>query len=202
MMSGRLQPENWNAPGKQADLFEIKGYLEAVWKKLAIPQENWKTESYRNGYIADGLAYTESGIPFLVMGYVAGAVLKQFDVKQPVLYAEINWDRVLAMIPFKDARYREIPKFPEVRRDLALLVDQSVTFEQIRSVAFRAERKLLKQAGLFDVYEGEKISAGKKSYAVKFILQDDDKTLTDKEIEKSMDRILRALSTEINAQIR
>ena len=106
------------------------------------------------------------------------------------------------MIPGKNLQYRGIPKFPEVRRDLALLVDKEVTFAQIETLAFQTEKKLLKKIGLFDVYEGEKIASGKKSYALNIILQDEDKTLTDKEIEKSMDKLLRAMVLNFNAQLR
>ena len=201
-MTGRSQPENWNSAGKQVDLFELRGYLGAVWKKLAISQDTWKFEPYSSGLITNGLACSADGNNIFMLGYLAGPLLKTFDLRQPVLYAEVNWDHLFKFIPGKNAQYNEIPKFPEVRRDLALLVGREITFEQVKQLACQAERKLLKKVGLFDVYEGDKITPGMKSYAVSFILQDNEKTLTDKEIEKVMDRIIKVLATGLNAQIR
>ncbi len=114
----------------------------------------------------------------------------------------MNWDLLFSLIPRKEAQYKGIPKFPDVRRDLALLVNQDVTFDQIEKLAYQTEKRLLQKVGLFDVYEGDKIASGKKSYAVSFILQDNEKTLTDKEIEKTMDRLINALNSQLNAQIR
>jgi len=202
VMTGRSQPENWNTPEKQVDLFELIGYLRTIFKKLAVQQEGWKIEPYSSSLIADGLTCTSAGKNIFVMGCVAGQALKIFDIRQPVFYAGVNWDNLFRLIPVKNAQYKELPKFPEVRRDLALLVDKAVTFDQIEKLACQAERKLLKKVGLFDVYEGDKIAAGQKSYAVKFILQDNDKTLTDKEIEKAMERIVKNLASGLNAQIR
>ena len=106
------------------------------------------------------------------------------------------------MAPVKNAQYRELPKFPEVKRDLALLLDETVKFEDIEKLSYQTEKKLLKHVGLFDVYEGEKIGKGKKSYALSFILRDEEKTLTDKEIDKCMDRLIIAFNKNLNAQVR
>ena len=109
---------------------------------------------------------------------------------------------MLSLVPVKETQYRELPKFPEVRRDLALLLDESVKFGEIEKLAYQTEKKLLKHVGLFDVYVGDKIVKGKKSYALNFILRDDEKTLTDKEIDKCMDRLIKAFSDNLNAQVR
>ena len=202
LMTGRLQPENWNTSDRQVDFFELKRYLGAIFKKLAVVQDRWTTAPYSSGMISDGLVGNAAGKTLFVIGSLSGQTLKAFDVKQPVLYAELNWDNLLSLIPVKNAQYSEIPRFPEVRRDLALLVDQEVTFDQIRDLAFQAEKKLLIDVGLFDVYEGDKIMQGKKSYAVSFILQDIGKTLTDKEIEKVMERLMKAFAANLNAQLR
>ena len=202
LLTGRSQPENWNMPIKPTDFFELKGYLEAFIKKLAIPMDKWCIKPFNSGQIADGLCYIMNEQPIMTLGYVNGQVLKQFDCKQPVLYAEVNWDLLFSLIPRKEAQYKGIPKFPDVRRDLALLVNQDVTFDQIEKLAYQTEKRLLQKVGLFDVYEGDKIASGKKSYAVSFILQDNEKTLTDKEIEKTMDRLINALNSQLNAQIR
>jgi phenylalanyl-tRNA synthetase beta chain len=124
------------------------------------------------------------------------------DFRQEVFYADLNWTILLSKIDAIDRSISELPKFPEVRRDLALEVNQSVTYAQIENLAFITEKQLLKEVGLFDVYEGEKIELGKKSYAVYFILRDDQKTLTDAEIDKTMNRLIKAYSEKLNARVR
>ncbi len=202
LMTGRSQPENWNTSDKHVDFFEFKGYLEAICKKLSVSLEFCKIESFHSSLITNGLAYAVAGKSIFFLGHVANHLLSSFDCKQPVLYAEVNWDNLFALIPGKNERFNDIPKFPEVRRDLALLVDQAITFDQIERLAYQTEKKLLKKVGLFDVYEGDKIASGMKSYAIKFILQDREKTLTDKEIEKAMERIVKVLVSNLNAQLR
>ena len=119
-----------------------------------------------------------------------------------MFYADINWDLLLKSLPTKDVVYAEVAKFPEVRRDLALVIDKAVTFDEIERTAYETERKLLKKVGLFDVYEGDRIEAGKKSYAVSFVLQDKDKTLSDKQIEAVMAKLLKTFESKLGAKIR
>jgi len=138
----------------------------------------------------------------ITAGLIRNPVLKQFDIKLPVLYADVDMDMLLKLIPVKEFQYKELPKFPEVRRDLALLLDREITFDQIKQVAYQTERKILRDIGLFDVYDGDRIEPGKKSYAVNFMLGDDSKTLTDTEIDKVMDRMVRALEQKLGAKIR
>ena len=201
-MTGRVQPENWNSKDYQVDFYDLKGFLEGICAKLDIARDLWKVQSFKSTDLTDGVQYFYNDKSIFIIGSLSNQVLKAFDCKQPVFYAEGNWDLLFSMIPGKNLQYRGIPKFPEVRRDLALLVDKEVTFAQIETLAFQTEKKLLKKIGLFDVYEGEKIASGKKSYALNIILQDEDKTLTDKEIEKSMDKLLRAMVLNFNAQLR
>jgi phenylalanyl-tRNA synthetase beta chain len=169
---------------------------------MAVSLDLCKVEPYQSNLIGDGLQYLFNEKVIFIIGSLSNHVLKTFDCRQPVCFAEVNWDRLFSMVPVKSTQYKGIPKFPEVRRDLALLVDTEVTFAQIEKLARQTEKKLLKRVGLFDVYEGEKIASGKKSYALNLILQDEDKTLTDKEIEKVMDKILRAMVVNFNAQLR
>ena len=136
------------------------------------------------------------------MGRVAKATLKKMDCKQDVFYADINWDLLLKSIPTQEVTFTEIAKNPEVRRDLALVIDKNITFDAIEKLAFETEKKLLKNVGLFDVYEGEHIEDGKKSYAVSFILQDKDKTLSDKQIESIMAKLQKNFETRLGAKIR
>jgi phenylalanyl-tRNA synthetase beta chain len=202
IMTGRSYPENWNASDKPVDFYDLKGFLEVICDKLSISREHWAVKSFRSMHIADGLQYSLHEKTIFIIGSVSTQVLKSFDCKQPVCFAEVNWDLLFSLIPGKNLKFTGVPKFQEVRRDLALLVDHEVTFAQIEKLAFQTERKLLKKMGLFDVYEGEKIEPGKKSYALSLILQDEDKTLTDKDIDKAMDKILRAMTASFNAQLR
>ncbi len=128
-------------------------------------------------------------------------MIKQAGVKQEVFYAEFNWKYLIKKYDIK-IDYQPIPKYPEVRKDLSLVLDKSVSFETVKKLAFQTERKLLKRLDVFSVYEGEKIGEGKKSYAISFILQDSSKTLTDKQIEKSRNQLIRAFEEKINAIIR
>jgi phenylalanyl-tRNA synthetase beta chain len=176
--------------------------LAVLLEKLSVSQDKWNIQPYKSAQISEGLCYSINEIRILTLGHLDNQVLSAFDCRQPVLYSEINWDMLISLIPGEEIQYKGIPKFPEVRRDLALLLDHEITFDQIEKIAFQTEKKLLKKVGLFDVYESDKIATGKKSYAISFILQDEDKTLTDKEIEKTMGRLIQALKLQIKAHIR
>ncbi|MCX6280176.1 MAG: phenylalanine--tRNA ligase subunit beta [Bacteroidetes bacterium] len=202
VLTGSTNSENWNTAANQVDFFEMKGYLHAIFKRLSLLIDKWVVESYSSGLISVGLRYSVNGKTVLIIGLVANQALKPFDIKQSVFYSEMNWDLLLSLISEKNISFTGIPRFPEVRRDLALLVDHQVTFSEIEKLAYQTEKKLLKNVGLFDVYEGGKIAAGKKSYAISFILRDEEKTLTDKEIDKTMDRLIKAMSANFNAQLR
>jgi phenylalanyl-tRNA synthetase beta chain len=141
------------------------------------------------------------GEKLVTLGLLSQSILKKMDLRQEVFYADLNWTILLSKIDASDRSISELPKFPEVRRDLALEVNRSVTYAQIENLAFITEKQLLKEVGLFDVYEGEKIEAGKKSYAVFFILRDDQKTLTDAEIDKTMNRLIKAYTEKLNARV-
>jgi phenylalanyl-tRNA synthetase beta chain len=136
------------------------------------------------------------------IGEISPAILKQFDIRQPVFYADLDWDMIVNLTSGGSMLYREVSKFPEVRRDLALLIDKQVHFSEIERLAFENSRSLLRKVNLFDVYEGDKIGDDKKSYAVSFILQDEQKTLTDKEIDKFMNRLIEVFERELKAVIR
>jgi phenylalanyl-tRNA synthetase beta chain len=138
----------------------------------------------------------------VTLGALSQALLKKFDFRQDVFYADFNWSLLFSNLKAGDKPVTELPKFPEVRRDLALHLDHSVLYAEIEKLAFATEKKLLKEVGLFDVYEGEKIEVGKKSYALYFILQDDQKTLTDEEIDKVMNRLIKVYTERLNARVR
>ena len=164
-----------------------------------------ETEAAPADLFSEGLVYRLPGpnkTPLAVMGTVSPALARRFDVKQPVFIAEISWPMLLELVRRVKVRFTELPKFPEVRRDLALLLDESVAYADIRRSAFRAAKKLLRQVGLFDVYRGDKIPAGKKQYALSFVFQDLEKTLTDAEIEKVMAKLLNTFINEYGAVLR
>ena len=137
-----------------------------------------------------------------MLGIVAKKQLKAFDIDTDVFYADLFWDKILKQIKSNDITYADLPKYPEVKRDLALLLDKSIEFEQIENLAFQTERKLLKRVVLFDVYEGKGIEDGKKSYAVNFTLQDTEKTLEDRQIDNVMNRLIKAFTEKLGASIR
>ena len=143
-----------------------------------------------------------TGQQLAVMGTVSSSLLKQFGIRQPVFAAEISWPAFFELVKRDRIKYSELPKFPEVRRDLALLLDEGVEYAQLRKAAFKAAKKLLRHVDLFDVYRGDKIPQGKKQYALSFILQDPDKTLTDSEVEKIMSKLLSVFSNDFGAALR
>ncbi len=202
LVTGRSQPENWNHTESPADLFYLRGVIEALFTRMGVPFRSWAQKMFSNELFSQGLLMTDRNEQIGLVGALSGTLLKNFDVKQPVFFAEFNWASLLTKVPVAAVTFSGVPRFPEVRRDLALVVDQSVTFAQLEELAGNTERKLLRRIGLFDVYEGEKVGVGKKSYAMSFILRDDNKTLTDQEIEKCMTRLLNAFTDKLGARIR
>ncbi|NOR75281.1 MAG: phenylalanine--tRNA ligase subunit beta, partial [Draconibacterium sp.] len=136
------------------------------------------------------------------LGVVANNLLKKFDIENTVYYADFNWDNVFLQHKKHKVTFEELPKFPAVRRDLALLIDNTIKFEQIKESAFKVERQILRSVDLFDVYEGKGIPTGKKSYAVSFILRDDQRTLKEKQIDKTMQKLITAFGREFDAELR
>lgn len=201
-MTGNLFPETWQQPGKPVDLFGMKSTWETILLRIGLSPENFPVKSSEVSFITEGLTGF-SGNRFLFhLGWLDSSLLKEFDIRQPVLYLEADWTTLFSLVPEKNISYRSVPRFPEVRRDLALLVDREITFGMMEKLAYKTESKILRNVGLFDVYEGEKVGDGKKSYALSFLLRDDEKTLTDQEIEKVMSRLIKAFTTQLNAQLR
>mgnify|MGYP002519557637 FL=1 len=202
-MSG--QPDkSWRVDPGKGNYFQLKGYLELLLKRFGCDIYSLETEAAPADLFSEGLAYNLPGShqPLAVMGTIAPARLKQFGIKQPVFAAEINWPALFELVKRNKIKYKELPKFPEVRRDLAILLDESVSYADLRKSAFRVGKKLLKQVGLFDVYRGDKIAEGKKQYALSFVLQDLDKTLTDNDVEKVMSKLLSTFQNEFGATLR
>jgi phenylalanyl-tRNA synthetase beta chain len=201
-ITGRKEKESWYNSNNEADFNYLNSYTFNLMKRIGIEVNSLDHLKIEKEYFSLGLNYLTSKETLLELGVVSDSILKEFDIRQQLFYAEINWDLVLKLVRDKQIQFQPIPKFPEVRRDLALLIDANITFEEIEKIAYRTENKLLRNVNLFDVYEGKKIEAGKKSYAVSFILLDEEKTLTDKVIEKTMNRLMEAYQKELNAVIR
>lgn len=200
-MTGKKSEENWNSPSRETDFFEMKGHFYALLTRLNISPAQLQISPYSSMHLT-GLSFKSGNDLLALVGLVDRRLLKRFDCRQDVMYADINWDLLTELAGKRAIHFSELPRFPEVRRDLALLVDSSVGFAEIESLAFSTEKRLLKKVGLFDVYEGEKIAAGKKSYAVNFILRDEEKTLTDGEIDRVMQKLIKAYEQKLQATIR
>ena len=180
----------------------MKAYAENVFKRVGLNPEKIETVEFSDDIYSEALLYKLGNQKIGTMGLVHKKLLQKLDIKAPVFQADFHWNKVMQLIKSNKVTFEDLPRFPEVKRDLSMVLDQGVTFEQIRTVATKTERKLLKQVSLFDVYEGDKIAQGKKSYAVSFILQDLEKTLTDVQIDKIMTNIAQALEKQLGLQIR
>jgi len=201
-ITGSVNRTGWNSKTNPTDFFSIKSYVEMILSRLGIKPENLAAGESDRKYYAESLTYIVNNKVVAEAGRISKSYLQKFDIGQDVYYAHIDWDLVLRLIKNNSISYKELPKYPSVRRDLALLLDSSVKFRQIRDIAFRTEKNILHDVNLFDVYENDSLGQNKKSYAVSFILRDDLKTMTDKNIDKVMSNLIRAYETELNAQIR
>jgi phenylalanyl-tRNA synthetase beta chain len=200
-ITGKRQNESWSGDKKEISFFYLKSYVENIFSQLGISLQKFKEEPASNefGY---GVTWKLNDKSLVSFGSVSRKQLKPFGIDGEVLYADFNWKTILKNSATDKVQYTELPKFPQVKRDLSMIIGEDVTYGQIRDIAIRTEKNLLKDIRLFDVYAGDKIAAGKKSYAVSFILQDERQTLTDKTIDKTMSRIMEALEKETGAVIR
>jgi len=200
LITGNSNEERWNTPSVPSDFFMLKGSIEAVLERLGLQKLN--TKPTKQDIFSEGLSFLIGKKVLVNFGLVKKSILKHFGISQPVLFADFNWDNVLDMAKHNKIQFAPIPKYPEVRRDFALLIDQSVSFDDIYTIAKQTEKQLLKAVTLFDVYEGENLPEGKKSYAVSFTLQDDNKTLTDKQIDKLMNKLQSNFENKLGAELR
>jgi phenylalanyl-tRNA synthetase beta chain len=198
-LSGDRSSENWTNPQKPTDFFLFKGYIDAIVSRLGI--DKIKVEPVKSDVFAEGIAMVIGEEILVEFGTVKKSILKHFDIKQEVMFADFNWNLVLKLVSNK-IKFIDIPKYPEVRRDLALLIDENVAFDAVYKIARQTEKSLLKNILLFDVYTGSNLPEGKKSYAVSFTLQDHSKTLTDEQIDKVMSKLQKNLASELGATLR
>lgn len=201
-ITGNKNVTTWNAKEAKTDFFYLKAYCEMILNRLGLQPDSLKTEASDKDIFREGLTYKAGDKTIVSMGIVSKAPLKRTDVNQEVYYAEFSWENILKAIKNQTVAFMSLPKFPSVKRDLALLLDKKVTFKEIKETAFRTEKSFLKSVTLFDVYEGEKLGTDKKSYAVSFTLLDEEKTLTDKQIDKIMNKLMGAYKHLFNAEIR
>ena len=198
-LTGNTAAETWQQKSDKSTYHQLAGAVQQVLASLGFPAPT--SQPVQHPYLAGGLTLLAQNQPVAQLGAVSTALLKRLDVSQPVWYAELDWDWL--MRKYKNALVaRELPKFPEVRRDLSLVVDKTVTFDQLQQIARRTEKKLLQQVNVFDVYEGENLGQGKKSYSVSFLLQDPAQTLTDQAIDSVMNRLIQQFEQQAGAVIR
>jgi len=196
--------KSWRIEPQKSSYFQLKGYLELLLKRFGADLYQMWTEPAPSDLFSEGMVYKlpGQGCQLAVAGTVNPVLARKFGVRQPVFAAEISWPVLFELIKRNKLAFKELPKFPEVRRDLALLLDEGVSFADLRTAAFKTAKKLLKQVGLFDVYRGDKIPEGKKQYALNFIIRDMDKTLTDQDTERVMDKLLEMFKKDFGAQLR
>lgn len=201
-ITGKKETENWVVKEETTSFFTLKANVENILTRIGIKVGNCVIESISNDIFSEGLEYRLNGVTIGQIGYVSKKILKNLNIDADVFYGDLHWSVILKAIKNHRATYSPLQKYPEVRRDLALLIDKEVQFSAIKALAFRTEKQILRSVNIFDVYEGSKLPEGKKSYAVSFILQDEEKTLNDKQIEKTMNRLISVYEREVGAQIR
>ena len=202
-LTGKRVSNSWAHPDEDASVYELKAYVLNIFRRLGV---NFGTLVFGN--LTDDIysvaisVNTRGGKLLATFGSLHKKLLKAFDISGPVFYADLNWKELMKAVKNVAVTYKELSKFPAVKRDLALLIDKAVQFADIEKVAYETERKLLKSVELFDVYEGKNLEAGKKSYAVSFLLQDENATLNDKQIDKVMQKLIANLQNKVGAKLR
>ena len=202
-ITGKRVEGSWAHQNEDSSFYELSACVENILRRIGVKPGMIVRKKSENPFFSAGLTIENRGGKQLIeMGIITKKLQKQFGLDNPVYYAELNWTALMKVIKKNEVLYTEVPKFPAVSRDLALLVDNSVEFAQIEQIARQTEKKLLKKVELFDVYEGDKLPAGKKSYAVNFILQDEEKTMGDKQIDAIMQKLIANIKKQLNAELR
>ena len=200
VVSGAKESEQWNQSAKPATFYNLKSAVDAILSRLGIV--SFQTNELQNENFAYGIKYFRGDKTLVSFGAVSKADRKVADVNAEVFYADFDWAGLLDIVKKNTIINKEVSKYPQVRRDLSLLIDQNITFDTLKGIAFKTDKKLIKEVGVFDVYVGDKLPEGKKSYALKFILQDEEQTLTDKQIEGTMQKLIANLTIQAGAEIR
>jgi phenylalanyl-tRNA synthetase beta chain len=202
-VTGASTQLSWNVKFEESTFFTLKKTVERLLLRLGINIDKLQTNTNTTPFAGEGLSYIlKDGKTVATVGIIDKNIREKCDVKQDVFVAEIYWTQLMKHIRNYSIVYKELPKFPEVRRDFALIIDKNITYKQLYDIAYNAEKKFLKNVSLFDVYEGENLPDSKKQYALSFVLQDEDKTLTDTQIERIMQNLLKAFETQAGAYLR
>jgi len=202
-LTGNSFSNNWIHSAEKSSVYELKAYVENIFLRLGISQKKIAYKSFNNDIFSNGVwIETLSGKQLGVLGILQKSICKKLDISAEVYFAELSWESLMKENKNSKIKYAEIPKFPSVKRDLALLLNKNVTFAEIEKIAYQADKKLIKEISLFDVYEGKNLPENKKSYAVSFILQDEEKTLNDKQIDSLMMKIQKNLEDKLGATLR
>lgn len=200
LISGNKNYTTWNSPAAKTDFFYLKGIVLAVLDKLGI--DSWKETQTENDMFTEGLSLLNKKMKLVDFGLINKKLLKTFDISQDVFYAEFYWDNIIQLARNYSFKLQPIPKYPSVKRDFALLIDEEVSFESLKEAAFKVDNTLLREVSLFDVYTGDNLPAGKKSYAVSFTLLDENETLTDKRIDALMGKLQKVFEKDFGASLR
>lgn len=200
LMTGRKETEQWNHDTKFVSFYELKGMVDALLKRLGI--HGFQVSELQDSLFQYGLKYGRGAQELVSFGEVSQKLQKTMDVSGKVFFADFNWDALLKALKNHKITYKELSKFPSVRRDLSLLVDQTVSFASLEKIARKTDKKLLKEVNVFDVYQGDKLPENKKSYALSFVFQDEEKTLTDKQIDALVQKLIVNFGKEANAEVR
>jgi len=202
-LTGNRLEQSWLRKEEAVSVYDLKSYVQNIFLRLGIKIENLAIEEFSDEIFAQGLKFsTKAGKLLATLGVIDSKILKIFNINTDVYFADLQWNELLIETSKHKIKFEEISKFPEVKRDLALLLDKNVSFAQIEQTARKTEKKLLQNITLFDVYEGKNLPEGKKSYAVNFVLQDKDKTLTDKQIDEVMNKLIKNFEKEFGAVLR
>lgn len=199
-VTGNRNEERWTNTVQKSDFFFLKGTISAILDRLGLSR--YKVSPVKNDVFSEGVSLSLGKNKLVDFGLVNKKILKHFGISQNVLFADFNWDVILDLVRHNTIKFKDIPKYPAVRRDFALLLDESISFEDIDKIASQTEKQLLKDVDLFDVYQGKNLPKGKKSYAVSFTLQDENKTLTDKQIDKIMNKLQINFEKQLGAELR
>lgn len=202
-LTGKKVSNSWAHADENTSVYELKAYVENILKRLGLDLRNLVVGNLSDDIFATALSvHTKGGKRLASFGIVTKKILKSFDIDNDVYYADLNWKELMKAIRSVKISYKELSKFPAVKRDLALLLDKNIQFAEIEKIAYETEKKLLKEVELFDVYEGKNLESGKKSYAVSFLLQDETQTLNDKVIDKIMSKLIKNLEDKLGAKLR
>jgi phenylalanyl-tRNA synthetase beta chain len=199
-VSGARTKDSWTSLTQNSEFFYLKGIVMSILERIGVT--NIKTSPIKSDLFSEGIVLSLGKNKLVEFGVIKKKILKEFGIKQEVLFADFDWTSILSISGKKKIKVAMLPKFPSVKRDLALLLDEKITFKEIYDLAFQSERNLLKDVGLFDVYQGDKLPEGKKSYAVSFVLQDNNKTLEDRQIDKIMQKLQQSFEKNLGAVLR